>query len=573
MVRKISLVMSFVAVSIMSAYGAVVTGFVQDNAAPPNPIAGAIVTLTSIGGGGATVYTDTTSTDGSYRIQNAAVGLYRGAATKAGYTQSGANLSTVTVVNATGSYSLNITMVPRAAGSTISGTVRDSTTDSVIAGAKILLRQVNGIRIVTIDSAVSGARGAYLLDSIAAGTYQLDVSATAYNARTITGVTVSAVVAGQTINIKLLAVRSGKLTGKITADSLRGAAISGATVILSSVPAGGGAIDPIDTVQTDAQGVYLFATVPAFNNYEITASKTLFVQKTAAHRNQTAGTDTVNMFLVSVANGDLHVLVLKRADSAAIAGASVTVTPTTGGTATLGTSGATGFANFLDLVTGNYGINVTAQGFNPGTGTIRIQQNAVDTVKIYLVAGATKMLTGVVTDSVSHAVLANVRIILTVAAVTGGGQLTFVDSTDAAGKYSIAGIPLADFSGTLAATRTLYRNKSRTINIGQQGQADTTTYNFVMSPLPTGIAAIAAQNGMAKPEISLNGTSVLNLRNFSDKGVVSLFSMSGKLLYRTNLEAHTMSIALPKSVARVGGVYLVTVAQNSAVITKQIMLQ
>jgi hypothetical protein len=63
------------------------------------------------------------------------------------------------------------------------------------------------------------------------------------------------------------------------------------------------------------------------------------------------------------------------------------------------------------------------------------------------------------------------------------------------------------------------------------------------------------------------------LRNFSDKGVVSLFSMSGKLLYRTNLEAHTMSIALPKSVARVGGVYLVTVAQNSAVITKQIILQ
>jgi hypothetical protein len=574
MVRKLSSLLSIVAIYAFASYGATVRGFVEDNATPANAIAGAVVTLAAIGGGG-TALTDTTGADGSFSFTNiTATGIYRATVVKAGYTQN-ATTGIVNVASATGTYSVNIIMTPRAAGSTVSGAITDSVSAATIAGARVLLQQTTGIRIVTVDSAVSAANGTYLFDSVAAGTYQIAVSAVDYISKTVTGVTVTAAVASQTVNIKLRAVATGKLTGKISADSLRGPAIAGATVILEEVPNVGGANIPIDTVTTDANGMYLFPKVAAASNYQVTASKVGFTQKTAQHRNQTAGTDTVNMFLASIATGDIYVVVLKRSDSSAIAGASVTVTPNAGGAALLGMTGATGIAAFLTEPTGRYAVAVTAAGFNPGNANTVLQQNAKDSVKIYLVAAAngTKVLTGTVTDSVAKTALANVKVTLTIGGGVGGAQYVFVDSTDAAGKFMITGIPTTAFTGgTIAAVCTGYRNKTITqVTLGQNGRADTTTFNFVMSKLPVGVVQMTNGNAIAKPEFTVSG-SMLSLRNFNENGVVSIFSANGKLLYRADLPAHTSSLALPRSIIRGGNAYVVAASQNSAVYRKLVVM-
>jgi hypothetical protein len=654
MVRKMFFSMSLTAATIFSVNAATVRGVVEDNANNPAPIAGAVVSFTSTGGGSATEYSDTTDTTGSYRITINNNGTYDIAVTKTGYTPDPGNDPSVTIRNSTNTVVVDLVMTPRSSGTTVSGVVTDSLSNAFLIGAKLLLQQsaFNGWR--TIDSTVSITGGAYAFDSITSGTYRIQASLTGYLLKT-TGITVrtaadtvniklvavvtvnisgtitdslsnanlsgallilqqmttggwravDSVTSGngayafadveantyriqasltgysskttanitvtgaqnQTMNIKLLATQTGKIIGKVTGDSATGAAISGATVILERVS---GATIAIDTVITDASGIYLFNSVETGLNYDITASKNGYTERTVRHSRQNAGTDTVNIALQKIATGSVYVKVMKQTDSAAITGASVTITAT-GGVLVSQTAGTNGIAAFVDQVTGTYAITISATGFVPGNRTgYRLLANAQDTVEFFMTAatGGTKVLIGTVTDSSSKATLADVRIALTIQ--SGGATFVLIDSTNASGQFSIAGIPATVYMGSVAAIRTGYRNYTNTqVTLGQPNQADTARLNIIMVKLPTGIISpVAFKSVSGIPEISLVGAARLKLSNFNENGVVSLFNMNGKLVYRTKIASHATALVLPATVT--GGKYIVTITQKNAVYRQQV---
>ena len=98
------------------------------------------------------------------------------------------------------------------------------------------------------------------------------------------------------------------------------------------------------------------------------------------------------------------------------------------------------------------------------------------------------------------------------------------------------------------------------------------TENFFLVSGGTGVVLVA-DNKSAKPEFVMTAGHILQLRNFNDAGVVSVYGLSGKLVYRATIEAHAASVVLPSSIARTGGLYLVSISQRNAVYRKQIVVQ
>jgi hypothetical protein len=655
MLRKMTLGLSLAAATIFSANAATVRGVVEDNARRPNPIAGAVVTLTSAGDT-ATVYRDTADETGAYRISVDNSGTYAIAVTKTGYTPDQNNDQSVRLMNPTSIVVVDLVMIARSSGTIVKGTITDSLSNAYLIGAKLNLQQSAGTGWRTIDSTVSitggaytfdsvasgsyriqaalkgylaktagitvrtdtltadikllavvivkisgaitdslsnanltgaklilqqrtsggswdavdtttSANGAYLFDTVEANTYRIIASLNGYSSKTTASITVSAN-QNETLNIKLLEMEKGKITGKVTGDSAKGAAISGAQVILESAS---GTVTAIDTVTTDASGVYLFTTVETGLNYDITVSKTGYIEKTVRHSRQTAGTDTVDIILQKIATGSIYVKVRKQADSAAIVGASVTV-GATGTAAVTETAGSNGVASFVDLATGTYTITISAAGCVPIQRTgYRLLTDGKDTLQFYLAAatGGTKVLMGTVIDSSSKAAVANARVALTIQ--SGGASFILIDSTDATGKFSISGIPAAVYTGSVAATRTTYRNYTNSqITIGQPNQADTGRLTITMVRLPTGIIPHAAKSVAGAPEISVAGAARLKLSNFSGNGIVSLFSMNGKVVYRANITPYATMLILPPTVT--SGLYVVTVTQKNALYRQQVIM-
>ena len=92
-------------------------------------------------------------------------------------------------------------MVPLGPGVTVSGFITDSSSGAAIVGAVVRLRTGTGTAVVESTTTIAG--GAYTLTAVQAGTYNLNVSATGYITKTITGVVVAA--ANVTRNIQISA--------------------------------------------------------------------------------------------------------------------------------------------------------------------------------------------------------------------------------------------------------------------------------------------------------------------------------------------------------------------------------
>jgi hypothetical protein len=149
-----------------------------------------------------------------------------------------------------------------------------------------------------------------------------------------------------------------------------------------------------------------------------------------------------------------------------------------------------------------------------------------------------------------------------VKAMQGG---TVVDSVVAAanGTYTLI-VP----AGTYSVSASAAGHSPKTVT-GVVVANATVTLNFLLV-VGTGTVSTTHNGISAKPEFSVNAAGILHLRNFSDQGVVSVFSVNGKLVYRTNIVANATLVVLPKTV--VGGTYLVSVTQKSAVYRKQVIM-
>ena len=547
-----------------------ISGTVRDSIAGSalTPLAGARVILASRTGGGGTTPLDTVTTaatTGAYTFDSVAVGTYTLTVSAAGHAAQTANV-TVALANVVQNFKLIHVLT-----ASITGAVTDSATTTGIVGAKVYVLTRTGFGGGTIiDSAVTAAGGAYTIANVPSSTaginYTVRASATDY----VTGsanVTVTGE-AAQTVNIKLVKILMASITGTVTDSSAAGvASVAGASITLRS------GTTVVDSTVTGSDGKYTIADVPSGVSYTVRATAVGYVTSNTNITITGTAAQTVNIRLVKTPSGNLYVLVSARADSAAISGASVAAT--IGTTVLSGTTGTSGLVSFLAVATGNYAITVSAANFTAISSTTTLVANRNDTVKVYMAAaaGGTKTLTGVVKDSVTSAVLAHVAVVLTVTgAGIGGTALTLVDSTDATGTYSFTGIPVARTTGRITATLAGYNTYTDiAVPIGTANTADNNVFNIFMVKTPTGVTSFV-NHASGSPEFMMTAGHILQLRNFNDAGVVSVFGLNGKLMYRTNVGAHTASVALPSSIARTGGMYLISISQSNAVYRKQIMM-
>lgn len=548
-----------------------ISGTVSDSVAGSalTPLAGAQVILSIRAGGGnyTGIDTVTTGANGGYTIDSVAVGAYRLTVSKTGYATQTANVA-VALVNIVQNFKLLHVLT-----ASVTGTVTDSAATTGIVGAKVYLL-TTGFGGTIIDSATTTAGGAYTIASVPSSTagvnYTVRASATDY----VTGsmnVTVTGT-AAQTVNIKLVKIQMASISGTVTDSSAVGVApVAGVLITLRT--GGGGGATIVDSTVTGADGKYALANVPSGVNYTVRATATGYVTSNTNITITGTAAQTVNIRLVKTPSGNLYILVRARADSAVISAASVSAT--TGGTVLSGTTAANGLASFLAVATGNYAITVSAANFTAISSTTTLIANRNDTVKVYLAAaaGGTKTLTGVIKDSATSVVLAHVAVVLTIrGAGIGGAALTLVDSTDANGAYSFTGIPVTGNAGRITATLATYRTFfDNAVAIGAANTADNNIFNIFMVKQSAGVISFV-NHASGSPDFTMTAGRLLQLRNFNDAGVISVFGLNGKLVYRANVSAHTASIALPDGLARTGGMYLVSISQRNALYRKQIVM-
>jgi hypothetical protein len=552
-----------------------ISGTVRDSVAGSalTLLAGARIILSTrnIGGGTTNIDTVTTGANGSYTFDSVAVGAYTLTVSELGYATQAAN---VTV--ATGNLVQNFKLLHVVTAS-ITGTVTDSAATTGIVGAKVYLLTRNGFGGGTlIDSTITAAGGSYTLANVpssAAGVnYTVRASATGF----VTGsmnVTVTGT-AAQTVNIKLVAILMASISGTVTDSSAAGIApVAGVQITLRTGGGGGGGATAVDSTVTGADGKYILANVPSGVNYTVRATAAGYVTSNTNITITGTAAQTVNIRLVKIPSGNLFILVSARADSAAISGASIAAT--IGGTVLSGTTAANGLASFLAVATGNYAITVSAANYTPISSTTTLVANRNDTVKVYLAAaaGGTKTLTGAVKDSATSAVLAHVEVVLVIqGAGIGGAALTLVDSTDATGTYTFAGIPVTRNTGRITATLAGYRTFTDfAVAIGAANTADNNTFNIFIVKQPN--AVISPVNHVSGyPDFSMTQKGILYLRNIGDAGSVKVFSMNGKLLYQSAISAHSVRLTIPEGMVKSGSAYIVSLTQKNAVYRKQIMM-
>jgi large repetitive protein len=504
----------------------------------------------------------TTGATGAYSLPGIQPGVYTINVTATGYT---AQTSAAFIV-AAAPVTRNFQLAAIPAGITISGTVTAVTGGAGIVGAKVRLRLAG----VVIDSATTIAGGAYSIDSVRAGTYTINVTATGYIAQTTANITVAN--ANITRNFQLAAQPVGVTVSGSVTDIADQSAIAGAKLTLQQ----GGAT--VDTATTSNAGDYSFDSVQA-GTYTLTVTATGYTSQTTVAF--TVGTTplTRNFQLTAIQMGNLYVLVQNAATpNPPLAGATVAALPTfVGGTTLTGTTGTNGYVVFRNIMVGAYNVTASDANYTPRTIREPVPATVNDTLIIALTFSGTgtKILKGTVTDTSTHAALNHVEVVLTIAgAGVGGGALTLFDSTDANGNYRIVGIPTTSATGTVVATLTGYETHTNLrVALGTAAAADSTTLNIAMTKTPTAVSPIAqARRSVGNPEISAS-KGMLRLNNFNDAGIVKVFSMNGRLLFQNRISAHTMAVALPGNVARSGNFYIVSITQKNAVYRKQIMMR
>jgi large repetitive protein len=554
-----------------------ISGTISDSVAGSalTALAGARVILSQRTVTGTTgIDTVTTGTNGGYTIDSVAVGAYTLTVSKIGYATQTGNVA-VALVNIVQNFKLLHVLT-----ASVTGTVSDSATTTGIVGAKVYLLTRGGGGLGTIiDSAVATTGGTYTIANVPSSTaginYTVRASATDYVTAsanvTVTGTT------AQTVNIKLVAIQMASITGTVTDSTTVVAPVAGVRITLRTGGGGGGGGTIIDSAFTGTDGKYTIADVPSGVTYTLRAEATTYVTSNTNVNLTGTAARTLNIRLVKIPSGNLYVLVKARADSAIIPGASVSAT--IGTTVLNGTTGTSGLVSFLAVATGNYAITVSAANFTPISSTTTLIVNRNDTVRVYLVAatGGTKMLKGTVVDSSSAAKtpLAHVAVVLTVqGAGIGGATLTLVDSTDATGAYAIVGIPASRTTGALTATLTSYRVFTNArVTLGAAATADTTTLRIALIPVQSSIHRHFALSSLGSPEFNVSSSGFLRLNNFNDAGVVQVFSLNGKTLFKSRIAEHTTSLALPNGLLKSGSLCIVSISQKDAIYRKQILIQ
>ena len=296
MFKKFGLILSVIALNVLSVQAATVSGVVKEGDSTGTPVDSAIVTLTSTGGGGVTLR-DTTGADGTYSFSSVTVGTRQVRASKTGYLTSA--VSTIGVTDSTATYTQNLFLVSSSIRATVSGTVTDSAGGTLLAGAKVLLRIGTGTFGAARDSVVTGASGTFSFDTVPAGSFTLATSDSGYNSKNVTGNITNTT--PPAVGIQLVKITYGSITGMVT-DSVAGTAVAGAKVYLRTTT-GGGTI--LDSATTATDGSYTISNVQSGIARTLRAQDSGYVTKNTTVTVVGTAALTANIQIVKILYGSI----------------------------------------------------------------------------------------------------------------------------------------------------------------------------------------------------------------------------------------------------------------------------
>jgi hypothetical protein len=549
MMRKLLCFLSIIAGSVFVANAGTVSGNVTSSLGTLiMEVNGAIVTLTPTAGG--TTYLDTTGATGAYSFTAVPAGTYNIYAAATGYVTSTPVQITVT---AAGTTTENISLV-RVVGYTVSGTVTNDTTDSAVVGAVVVLEDYPGGAVVESTTTIAG--GAYTFTGVAAGDYRLHVTDPYYEPYTSVAFAVTDLNLVRNIPLTPLPMVSGTVTNATTGGAVVGAVVR----LVNSIS---GAV--VESTTTIAAGAYALDNVQE-GTYELNVSAAGYV------------TYTSGAFPVVTTDVDEPVTLTPKTAGVTISG---TVTNATTGGAVIGAivrlrTGATtavvestttlaGGTYTLDSVqAGDYNLNVSAIGYATAT-TAEFAVVAANIVNknIALTPLPTVTVSGYVTDSATGADIMGATVLLE-------SGITVVDSTttNASGAYTLTGVTAGTYNLVVSAPNYVTKTVSGLV----VGEVNITGENVRLKSSGSAVIPVAGMGKFAKPDFNLTATGVLHLVNFTGGGLITMFSVDGKLVYRRTFDARENSVALPHGIVHSGSAYIVSVSQDRSMYSKRVML-
>ncbi len=547
----------------LAAGAATISGTVTGRAGtgPSMALDGATVILIDASGG---AHLDSTATDsaGQYTLTDSTSGARQVEAEFIGYTSVTGN---VMVTNDMGRYTLNLSLTAVPAPGKISGVVKDSSNQQVLAGAQVILSRTGGLGAggsFAPETLTTNAQGQYVFDSLAANSgYALNATATGFQALTRTGITVGD---GQTVteNLALLPIPTpGSIAGTVT-NRVNQQALSGARVILT--PARGigiGGVTAPDTLTTDAQGHFTFDSLAVSTGYSLTVTDSGFQMATQTGVAVTSGSVTTeNLSLVpnGVTSGALVGAVLIGASQQPVANAQVIVTPARGigigGGVAPDTLTTNAQGQFLEdsLPASNtaYTVTVTAAGFQREVKSATILAAATDTLDFLLVdtAAANRgSVNGLVLGGAQP--LAAARVVLS--SLGGGGTVHDTVHTDAQGYYVIPDLAAGNYTVTVADSG--YQNVPATTTAVTAGE--TSEIDFAMTAISAAVLP-GLLSGNAWSERWNGGRLELDFNPAQQIRSVQVFRLDGSRLHRLILPAGATRLLLPADIKLSERVYL-----------------
>jgi RHS repeat-associated protein len=357
------------AVTVAAAFGTI-NGTVVSSL-DGTPISGATVRITGTG--------NATATDASGAFSlTAPAGIYTLTAGKPGFLDTASFPFTLPVGTDVTVGTLRLDPAP----GTITGTVLSSLDGAPLAGVSVTVPE-------TGDATVTGADGKLRLAE-PAGTYSLALSAAGYGDQTVPAF---ALAAGTTKDIGTLTLIASPatLTGRVV-DSTTGAGLAGATVTATAAGSAAAvrAAAASFSAITDAAGAFTLQ-IPA-GTYTVTIAKAGYGPRTTAPLSLGPGTAQALGDQLLDALASIHGLVVRAADGAPVAGATVSVTGTLN-TATTDAAGAftlsqpagtwTLTADAAGLATLTTAPFTLAPGASYDAGTLRLQPVALSVYVAY----------------------------------------------------------------------------------------------------------------------------------------------------------------------------------------------
>jgi hypothetical protein len=465
-----------------------------------------------------------------------------------------------------------------AGAATLSGTVRTAATTAggtaaPVEGAKVVLIQYSltgggaaGAGQTRLDSTTTDAQGQYTFAKADTGIRLLSAEKAGY--QNATGlVRVASDTGHYTANLTLRArpeTTPGFLKVTVLAGSAQGTPVAGATLVLSSGFAAGGA--RADTVKADDKGQYLFKDLaPA--GYSLRVSATGFQARTAAVTVRARDTAAAEVILLPEnATGAIAGKVVKASDGSAVSGAKVIVSR--GGI--LGGGGAGGSkpdtvttgsdgAYKVDSVPAQqtYTVTVKADGYQTaamgGISVVYNQTHQADFFLVPAIAGDSThgSVAGMVEDT-THKGLAGVRVILTSGRIGGGGAggaAAAADTveTDAQGRFVFPKLTAGNYR--LTAALTGYQTLSETgLNVAV-GETFIATLTMRRA---TAILAVAMEPGGMRLSAGPAGRLILSAPAAPFAGRVRVYDARGALRFAAPLAAGATHLDIPWVRGRTG---------------------